>query len=222
MNPRYSRYYTYIQPVFKNKTFQTYGTLTFGLIVVIFFLIFAVRPTILTILSLQKTIIAQNQLLKQINTKADNLSLARDNYNNLNQPLKSKVVALVPTSASLPCFMNYLSDLAATEDATISSIQISQTDLNGTSKCIITDDDLANSQKGKVSKIDFTLNTQGSYNSMVNFLEKIERLNRLVTIENVAFNKDATKSTIFISISGQILYIDTTGQIKKEKSNEKK
>ncbi len=209
MNPRYSRYYTFIQPVFKNNTFQTYGILVFSLITIIFFLIFAVRPTILTIISLQKTIKQQNMILDEANKKSDDLTSARNEYNALDPDTKSKVLALIPTSASLPCFLNYISTLAIAEEATISSIQVEPTNLAGTSECIIEDTDIT-TEKATLSEIDFTMNAQGNFESVVSFLENLKKLNRLIMVDTATMSKSSDNNPINLSVTGRIFYLDNT------------
>ena len=69
----YSKYYTYIQPLARHPVIKTYGSTIFSLIVITFFIFYAIKPTIETILILQKKLVDSTTVLEQVNLKARNL-----------------------------------------------------------------------------------------------------------------------------------------------------
>lgn len=181
MKPQYSRYYTYIKPILKNRLVRTYSSLVFSLITVTIFSLFAIKPTLSTIIALQKSIDEQQVIFNKITTKVDNLAAGRKNYEQINQAIKVNLISLMPSSTSLPNLMETLQALASTHDASISGVQIQPIDLEGPPVRI--------SKQALVREIDFTFNTQGSYQQMVGILNSISFLNRLINLQSVNFSK---------------------------------
>lgn len=181
MNPQYSRYYTYIKPILKNKIVRTYSSLIFSLITVTIFSLFAIKPTLSTIISLQKSIIEQQQVLDKITTKVEGLSQGRKNYEAIDQKAKVNLISLMPNSTQLPNLIDTISSLAINYQASISGVQIQPIDLEGPPSII--------SKEAIIKEIDFTFNTRGSYQQMVGLLNSLAQLNRLINIQSVNFNK---------------------------------
>jgi len=77
---RYSRYFTYIKPLARLPIIKTYGPAIFSLLTMSVFIVFAIKPTIETILVLQKQLADSDKIVAQINEKTDNLSKGRENY----------------------------------------------------------------------------------------------------------------------------------------------
>lgn len=181
MKPQYSRYYTYIKPIFKNRLVRTYSSLVFSLITVTVFSLFAIKPTLSTIIALQKSIDEQQMIFNKITTKVDNLATGRKNYERIDSAIKVGLISLMPNSTSLPNLMETLSVLASVHDASISGLQIQPIDLEGPPVRI--------SKQALIRQIDFTFNTQGSYQQMVGILNSISSLNRLIDVQSANFTK---------------------------------
>ena len=79
----YSRYFTYIKPVIKSPIIKNYGPAIFSLLTMSILIFFAIRPTVETILVLQKKLADSNEVLQKATQKAENLSLGKKNYDNL-------------------------------------------------------------------------------------------------------------------------------------------
>ncbi len=198
MRPQFSRYYTYIRPILKNKVVKTYSSLFFSLMMVTIFSIFAIKPTLTTIVALQKSINEQEQLLAQINEKGRNLEQGKRNYDQIDPDTKLTLLELIPNSTSLPSLIDNLSALAESFEASMSGIQIQPVALEGT--------------PGKLTKvaalreIDFTLSIQGSYIQLNDFLDALYRINRLINIQTISFSKQADGG-ITMTINAKAQYI---------------
>ena len=112
MDPKHSRYYTFIKPIFRNKAVRTYSSLVFSILTITFFGVFALKPTLSTIVSLQKSIVEQQQLLDKVTKKADDLSLGRQNYDAIDPQVKLKLISLLPNSTTLPGLIDVIYTLA--------------------------------------------------------------------------------------------------------------
>ena len=198
MNPKRSRYYTYIRPITRNKFVRTYSSLIFSLITISIFSYYAIRPTVTTILSLQKSIDEQNQVLSSIKEKVNNLVLGKQNYDNIPDSAQEKLEDMIPDNPALPHLINSLSYAADNAQATISGIQFQPVAL--------TDNSSELSKNAKIAEIDFTFNLQGRFENLIGVLTTLKRLDRLVTISSINFAQPLDSSLI-MSITGKAYYL---------------
>lgn len=198
MRPQYSRYYTYIKPFLRNKYVRTYSGAIFSMITITFFSVFALRPTISTIISLQKSIDGQNQTLGEIKKKSDQLTLAKQNYQDLSEQTRQNINSLVPDSTSLPELLNSLSNLIILYQASSSGIQVEAVALENYSNKL--------TKKPALSEVGFSVNIQGNYEKLSAILDKMTKLNRLILIKSANFNKPGEESLI-LSVSGKAYYL---------------
>lgn len=198
MNPQKSRYYTYIRPVLRSKTVRTYSSLIFSIITITIFLIYAIRPTLGTIVSLQKSIDEQKDILDKLNKKVSDLTEGRKNYESIDPELKTKLIDLVPYSPSLPSVINNINKLAAISQASLSGIQFQPTELQQPPKTLV--------KNVTLKEVDFTFNAQGTYTQLLNLLVNLKKGDRLVSIESVTFNKPVDGDLI-MTVNGKAVYI---------------
>jgi Tfp pilus assembly protein PilO len=198
MKPQYTRYYTYIKPILRNKYVKTYSSFIFSLITITIFSIFAIRPTISTIISLQKGIEEQNQTLDKIKGKSDQLTLAKQNYEALDNTSKQNIRSLIPESTSLPELLNVLSNLIILNQASSSGIQVESVDLENTSGTL--------SKKPTLKEVQFSINIQGSYEKLSTILDRMGKLSRLVKVQTANFNQP-TEGSLILSITGKAFYL---------------
>lgn len=198
MNPKTGRYFTYIRPIIHNKFAVTYSPLIFSLITIGIFSYYAIRPTIQTILSLQKSIDEQTSVLNRLQEKVGKLAEGKQNYENINPDVKEKLENLVPDNPSLPQIINSLSYIGEQSEASISGLQFQSVTLENQKNII--------SKDAPVNQVDFTLNTQGSFANLMKFLTSIKRADRLITIKTINFAQPADGSLI-MSITGMAYYL---------------
>lgn len=198
MNPQKSRYYTYIKPILKNKFARTYSSLIFSLITISIFSYYAIRPTVTTILSLQKSIGEQNQVLNTLREKVNNLVAGKKNYEEIPGETKAKLDSLVPNSPNLAGLINSLSFAAEDAEATISGLQFQPVELEATNPQL--------SKTAELNEVEFTLNVQGQFNNLMQLLTTIKRLDRLITMSTVNFSQPADGALV-MSITGKAYYI---------------
>ncbi len=198
MNQRYTRYYLFIKPIFKNRVIRNYGYFVFSLITITIFSLFAIRPTFATIISLNKTINEQKIVLDQLNTKTNNLSLGKKAYDNLDPTIQDKLFSLAPNSTSIPKLIDNLNTLASRNEASISGLQFQPTELFGAPKKL--------SKNAKLEEIEFSLNIRGTYPQFINFISSLIASGRLINLESVNFNKSADDSlTMSINATAYVL-----------------
>ncbi len=198
MNPQYSRYYTYVKPIVNNAYVKTYSTLVFSLIAITIFSLFAIRPTVKTILGLQKNINEQKETLNKLTEKSQNLETGRKNYQNIDPNLKAKVDALLPSKTNIPDFVDEITLLSLRTQASISGIQFQPVEIDNNAPASTTDP--------KLQEISFTLNALGQYNQLLNLLNALNYSSRLISINTVSFNKTEL-GTLVMSVNGKAYYL---------------
>lgn len=194
---RYFRYFTYIKPVTKIPIVKTYGSTIFTLIMIIIFTLFAIKPTVETILVLQKKLENSKEVLQKVTQKARNLSLGKENYDNLEGLLNNKIQPAIPDSISLTSLVSTLEGAALKQQASISALQIQPQSL--AAKDI--------SKTGTIAEIEFTFNIEGNYTNLVSVLQDLKSSSRLVSINSLSFNKVTDEGALIMSIRGKAYYI---------------
>ncbi len=181
MKPTDSRYYTYIKPLAKNKFIRSYATTIFNLIAVSIFGFYAIRPTIVTIISLHKSLAEQKSILESVNSKRDSLALGRSNYQALDPSVKEKIQNLIPTEPDLPVISAVLGSLATKYEATIAGIQFQPVTLDPLTSNLNKD--------AVINQTDLSFSIMGTYQQLSAILQSIKKIERLLTIQTVTMNR---------------------------------
>lgn len=195
--PKYSRYFTYIKPLGRLPIIKNYGPTIFALLTMSVLTIFAIKPTVETILVLQKQLSNQDETLQKITKKANDLSLAKKNYDNLDQDIKAKIYAYIPENLSLKSLIKSLEETASAHEASVSALQIQP--------LII--DIQAGNQKGSLAEISFIFNTEGNYQNLTAILRDLARSSRLISIEALSLSKTSDDKSLIMSLTGKAYYL---------------
>lgn len=195
---KYSRYYTHIKPVIENKMVRSFAPYIFSLIAIAVFTFFAVRPTISTILNLQKSIEENKKVLETLTTKSQNLAEGKNNYDNLSSETKQKISSLLPASPNVTSLIKGLQN-SSTQEASAASLQIQP---------VVIIDDTVPTQvlHSKTDTLTFSYNIPGAYNQFLSVLESLNEASRLLSITNVNLSKSAEGSMV-LSVSGKAYYL---------------
>lgn len=192
----YSRYFTYIKPITKLPIIKNYGSTIFTLVTMSMLIFFAIKPTVETILVLQKKLADENEVLKKITQKVDNLSLGKNNYDNLDQNIKQKISDAIPDTASLKSVIQTLEQTAKIHEASVSALQIKP--------LIITTK--AEGQMGVLAEISFIFNTEGDYKNLTALLQDLKVSGRLISIDSLSLSKVNDSKALIMSLSGKTYY----------------
>lgn len=194
---RYSRYFKYIKPVGQSPIIKTYGSIMFTLVAMIVFIFFAIKPTIETIVVLQKKIDNAKVTLTAINKKANDLSQAKDNYQKIDQSLISKIETAIPNNVTLNSLVTTLEQTAITHQATISAVQMEPLTVAPMDQNII----------GALTEIKFTFNIAGAYDDILRILKEFKNSSRIISIDRISITSSGSSPDLIISMSGKSYYI---------------
>ena len=171
---RYLAMLQYLPKISKEKV-KEYTTLILTFIALIIFSIFAIKPTLTTIIDLKKQISDSEFAVKSLQTKLVNLNSLSLQYQNLQTDLPVLFAALPqnPTPASVVGQVQQLAQLK--------NVQI--TTLESTTVGIFPPVQPGTGEKYFV----FNVTVQGNYQSLISFLSSITSFTRLTSIESVSY-----------------------------------
>ncbi|MDD5415515.1 MAG: type 4a pilus biogenesis protein PilO [Candidatus Daviesbacteria bacterium] len=193
----YSRYFTYIKPITKLPIVKNYGSTILSLLVITILIYFAIKPTVETILVLQKKIADADAILQKVTQKANNLSLGKKNYDNLDQKIKDKISAAIPDSINLKSISQTLEQTTKNHEASVSALQIQPFAI----ETKITD------KLGVLAEAKFTFNAEGNYNNLTALLQDLKTSNRLISIDSLSLSKTSDSKSLILSLSGKAFYL---------------
>jgi Tfp pilus assembly protein PilO len=192
---RYSRTYKYIEPALRNPLVRTYGYIIFTIIATILFIIYAIKPTIETIVVLQKQLSDQKIILTKLTQKSQALSQARENYQAIPDGKKQALEQSIPKQINLPFLVTALENSTLSTTASISALQFQP----------VTIEKPQNSQT--LSEVQFTFNTEGSLTDLKHILTNLRKSPRMIAIDTLIFNRVEGGNTILMSITGRGFYL---------------
>lgn len=193
---KYSRYYTYIKPAIQNKIVRSYTPYIFSLISIIVFIFFAIQPTITTISNLQKSIEDNQKVLDALTAKSRNLSLGKQNLENLGPDKKNRINLAMPNQANISTLIVSLQK--SQNQASSSALQIQPVNLVSIGEIP--------TAKTSLSEIDFSYSVSGSYNQLLEVLKNLNNSPRIISINSVSITKQEDSPTI-LSINGKAYYL---------------
>lgn len=197
-NPKYSRYYTYIEPVANNPVVKSYAPYIFSLISIAIFGVFAIKPTVGTISDLQAEVSNKSQLLAQLQAKATSLNTAKVNMDqNVTPDKRDKINEALPLSPSVTSLVAKIQSTAP-KISSSSALQIQPVTLY--------DQTASSSASTSLEHIGFVLNTQGSFNDLSSTIQSLSKISRLVKITDLSISNNQ-QNGLSLSISGESYYL---------------
>lgn len=171
-------YLDYIKlfPVAQTKHVRDYTTLLLTLFSVILFGIFAISPTIDTILELRKTL-ADNEIANQaLEEKLVALDSLQTQYNNFG-PTLERIENAIPNEPEVPMLLARIQTIAREQGVTISDFNVQKVALD-------------NPPSGRVpASFTFTFSISAPYENTMSFLSSLYDFDRIITVEEVTMEK---------------------------------
>lgn len=165
-------------PMLKQERTQTFLIIILTLAAISMFGLFAINPTIVTIIQLKKQV-ADNKLVQnKLQQKITNLSILQGKYDQI-QPALALVLAAVPSSPNITEFIGKVQGLAAKNNVKVIAIQSNPLTLTP-------------NQTGKAASVPFSFSVQGAHNNVVTFIGAFFSFDRIVTIDAISVNTTVT------------------------------
>jgi len=205
---RYKGFFLNIWALYDAKpNFRAYLEILMSLGAIIIFSIFAIKPTILTILDLNNEIKTKESINLKLSQKVTNLRLATNLLQSESENLNS-VDQAVPNTATAEILIKQLESLASSNSLTITNFVASDAVLRGEySKKKKVDE--TNPLSENVKELDFSFSVTGDYQNLFNFFGALENLRRPIKVDAFTFNSTKNNEDtkiIILTITGRAPY----------------
>lgn len=171
-----------ISPIIENKKTASYFTLTISLFTLSFFGLFAVRPTLITAISLLKQVSDLRKLYTEDENKISSLIRGQSEYEKIRNDI-NLIYASLPTDSEFSKLAKTIEKFAAQENFIINSFQIDPVPISKIG------------QDGKLYDYGFNLTGTGKYSDLSSFLNHITNWKRIVNISSLEFSQSGNSST---------------------------
>lgn len=205
---RYKDFFLNIVRLYKNKpNFKIYLELVLSLSAIVIFSIFAIRPTVITIIELNKEIRAKEETVSKLKQKIKNLQTASITLQSETARLPL-ITQAVPKLASPEVFIKQIESLAAQEGLSILRFSASDVLIVGKKDDIIKSKDFSNLE-GSSDELPFSVSVTGPYLNLFNFLKSSEKLRRPIKVDSFTFSSSVTDSekVLTLTITGRVPFL---------------
>ncbi len=175
---RWQRYYTMLDPLIRKPKVQAYSFLVLSLFTSAFFLFFAVRPTINTIINLRKQIEDSTSVDSKLTEKINALAQIQAQYEVIKPDLPLLAQAM-PERADVVGLVQQIEKITTDNQAALTAMQFSEANLVGEG----TGKDTQNS-----IPVTFQVSAGGDYSRLLALLNSISKLPRLVSVDSLNIN----------------------------------
>ncbi|PIS13887.1 hypothetical protein COT65_01845 [Candidatus Shapirobacteria bacterium CG09_land_8_20_14_0_10_47_13] len=202
---QYKRYFVDIGRIYRaNKKVRVYTEIILSLVAISFFLVFAIKPTLVTITELITTIKDQRLVVDQLQKKITALGAAQSEYNLISGDLYLVDEAL-PKESQTAALVKQIEVVASQSGAALGSVKFDPVVL----KEIATGPkEISKIADQTAKEINFTLTVAGDYPNLKEFLYRLNNLRRVITVETFSLKiKKAESQTLTLGVSGQAYYL---------------
>ena len=187
-------YRKYLQVVQKKPIWRETLFVTLSLILLIILVVFALRPTLVTIASLTGEIQSKREIEARLNSKIANLQTLVQSY----QKIQPQIYLLDTALPIQPKFSNLGEYLQSSASA--SAVQVDTFNLGNINLA-------TNSPPTQgLTDIEFSLGVKGGYIQIHDFLYRLENSRRLITVDSLQITRNQTGSLV-ANIKGRAFFI---------------
>ena len=212
---RYRSYFLNIVNLYKRRQdLKAFLELILTLTTISFFALFALKPTLLTIIELLREIEKKEETVDKMNTKIQNLQQAQTLY--IQEGVRIKLLeTAVPDKPAPDLFVRQIEGLATSYPVNLLGITIGEVTLLGEEKEKRAKDELQPLPEGSKG-IAFSISITGSYQEMVNFLSALEDTRRPVIIDalNILSPQLEETQNLILVVTGRTPYLKENSNIE--------
>lgn len=205
---RYREYFLNILDLYRRRAdLRAFVEVVLSLTTIILFLVFALKPTALTIISLVREINEKKATLDTLNQKINNLVAAQAAYTQ-NKDLLSGVDIVIPTRPEPDVVSKQVAGLAAKDSVSVLGLSIGQVTLIGKDASTKKTSDFK-PLPGNAHEMSISINVQGDYPALLLFITDFENLKIASKIDVASINKSKSGelNVILALISARIPYL---------------
>jgi hypothetical protein len=178
-----------------------------SLTTIIIFSVFALKPTVLTIISLVKEVNKKEDVVRALDLKIGNLQRARSTYQTQQQNI-SIIENAIPNMPSPNIIVRQIEGLAAKNSVQILGVSIGEVTLIGKTPDKKIDADLKPLPAGS-SQVPVAISVTGAYQNLNTMVKDIENLRIPIQFDVLGINSSTSdeKLTIVAVVSGRVPFL---------------
>lgn len=204
---RYRELFLNVSSLYKKRAdLRAFLEIVLSIVAVIVFLIFALKPTALTIISLMQQIKEEKTVLSGLTQKISNLQKANTLLNQ-NQLYLNDIDTAISTSPSPDVFTKQIEGIAFKNGVTIIGFSINDVVLVGVTKTSKSAGDFTPFPEN-AQEMNYSVSVRGSFTNIESFLKDMENLRTISTTDSLTINSSVTDTgrVIVALVSGRVPY----------------
>lgn len=179
-------------PNFKEERTQKFTTIVLTVITLAFFGIFAINPTVSTIVKLRNEVKDNKFVDRELAQKIQNISTLQKKYTALQSDMPF-ILSAIPQNSEVPLLAAQIQAIARSSNVFINNFQTFEVEVQ-------------KSSSKKYSSFSFALSLSGSYNDLYKFLISLSNMQRVVAIDLLSLTKKTGSSSLEIAIKGKVFF----------------
>jgi Tfp pilus assembly protein PilO len=199
---------------YRQPATQVSLALVLSLFIMGIFIIFALRPTLVAITTLQKTIAESQATLQKLDAKVSDLQKASIQLEAIKPNLADLNSSIPNTSADYGTFSKTVEQLAWQAGVSLDTGSLGPTLLYSRILTVFTPN-----KNQSVVALPYTIRVIGSYPSVYKFLSQVLMMQRVVSVDSVTIIKQANNKTnaesVAMDIGGSAYYLASEAQLKQ-------
>ncbi len=207
---RYKELFLNVSDLYKKRAdLRAFLEIVLSIVAVIVFLLFALKPTALTIISLTQQIKEEKQTLSVLTKKASDLQKA--NTLLAQNSIYEDNINIAVSSTPIPdIFAKQIEGLAVKDGIDLMGLAINDVILIGKNKTVRVSGEFKPLPEN-ANEMGFSISIRGSYANIDSFLGDFENMRMISVIDSVTINSSATDAgrVIVAVISGRVPYLSS-------------
>lgn len=182
------------------------------------FIVFALKPTIITIIDLTKEIKTKEETVAKMDTKIKNLVRAQANLSQEQERLQLLDYA-IPSQPFPTKAIGQFIGLAQEKNVTLETALVGETVLKGRRKKKISSKSKEKDLVESLDNFNLTLNFKAEFQKIMDLLKSVENMRRPIKIDSLSLSKNKSENesnTVNLNISGRIPFLKTDNVIQKK------
>lgn len=212
MKPQRRQYSFDLKHYYRLPATQVSLTIVMSLVIVAIFAVFALRPTLVTIVTLRKTILESRKTLEQLQSKTTNVQRAAELLETIKPSLARVDLGITKEGADYRSITTQIEMITRQAGVQLQSESLGATLLY--SRVIAPYN--PNKDQGVVA-LPVTLRVSGSYTNIVDFLRALTNMERSIGVDSIVVTKEAGGReggvAVSLNVSGYVYYLADEGLI---------
>lgn len=197
---RYQGFFLNIVDLYKKRQdLRMFVEVILSLTTIIIFVLFALKPTVLTIINLLQEIDTKKQTIAELSQKINNLKIAQSVYDRESSFIPV-AESSIPDTAEPESFVRQIEGLANKDAANVLGVSVGEVTLVGisTQKTKLSD---LKPVSSKTNEVNVSISISGPFTNLSSFINDLDNLRRPVKVDILGINSSLTdKGRVIVAV----------------------